>query len=259
MKEKRDSYWQFFLRKTILLFALTSLVTISLNSHAYNFDDKLYHCYISSDMVEWQKVIVDLEKELDVTKSSDIEFQLLHAQYGFIGFLLGSKRTSMAEEYIPKADLHIASLLKTNPDWAEVIALEAAIIAYKISISPYKVVFLGPRSIRLLDNALELAPTNVYVLIEKGNYKHYAPSFVGGNPKEAIIFYQKAISNLNASNQTRTWWYLNTLTQIALAAEKAKDYKLASKTYREILALEPNFKWVKDYLYPQLLKKTGNV
>jgi tetratricopeptide (TPR) repeat protein len=97
------------------------------------------------------------------------------------------------------------------------------------------------------------------VLIEKGNSKHYAPSFVGGDPKEAIVFYHRAITNLNGSNQTRSWWYLNTLTQIALAAEKAKDYKLASKTYKEILSIEPNFKWVKDELYPRFLKKAGPI
>ncbi len=244
--------------RTFILFFLPFLFVVNTGlANSSIYDDRLYNCFVSSDMLEWQRVIADLEKEFETTKSVKVEFQLLHAQYGFIGFLLGSKRTSLGEEYIAKADKHIASLLKSNPKWVEVMALEAAIIAYKISLSPYKAPFLGPRSMSLIDDALELDPNNIYALIEKGNSKHYAPSYVGGSPTEAIVNYQKAITNIKASSKTKTWWYLNTLTQLALAAEKAKSYTLASKTYKEILAIEPNFKWVKDELYPKFLKKTA--
>lgn len=242
-------------RSFILLLLPILFVIKSGSANLSLYDDRLYNCFVLSDMMEWQRVIVDLEKEFETTKSVKVEFQLLHAQYGFIGFLLGSKRTSLGEDYIAKADKHIASLLKSNPKWVEVMALEAAIIAYKISLRPYKAPFLGPRSMSLIDDALELDPNNIYALIEKGNSKHYAPSFVGGSPTEAIVNYQKAIANIKVSSKTKTWWYLNTLTQLALAAEKAKNYTLASKTYKEILAIEPNFKWVKDELYPKFLKR----
>ena len=257
MEKQGNNYKQMIFRNFIL-FLLPFLFVVKTGSANLSiYDDRLYNCFVSSDMLEWQKVIADLEKEFETTKSAKVEFQLLHAQYGFIGFLLGSKRTSLGEEYIEKADKHIVSLLKSNPKWVEVMALEAAIIAYKISLRPYKAPFLGPKSMSLIDDALELDPNNTYALIEKGNSKHYAPSFVGGSPTEAILQYQKAITNIKASSKTKTWWYLNTLTQLALAAEKAKNYTLASKTYKEILVIEPNFKWVKDELYPKFLKKTS--
>ncbi len=257
MEKQGNNYKQMIFRKFIL-FLLPFLFVVKVGSaNSSVYDDRLYNCFISSDMLEWQRVIVDLEKEYEATKSIKTEFQLLHAQYGFIGFLLGSKRTSLGEEYIAKADKHIASLLKSNPKWVEVMALEAAIIAFKISLRPYKAPFLGPRSMSLIDDALKLEPNNVYALIEKGNSKHYAPSYVGGSPTEAIVQYQKAITSIKSSNTTKTWWYLNTLTQLALAAEKAKNYTLASKTYKEILSIEPNFKWVKDELYPKFLKKNA--
>lgn len=255
MEKQRNKYQQMIFRSFILLLLPILFVIKSGSANLSLYDDRLYNCFVLSDMMEWQRVIVDLEKEFETTKSVKVEFQLLHAQYGFIGFLLGSKRTSLGEDYIAKADKHIASLLKSNPKWVEVMALEAAIIAYKISLRPYKAPFLGPRSMSLIDDALELDPNNIYALIEKGNSKHYAPSFVGGSPTEAIVNYQKAIANIKVSSKTKTWWYLNTLTQLALAAEKAKNYTLASKTYKEILAIEPNFKWVKDELYPKFLKR----
>lgn len=257
MEKQGNNYKQMIFR-SFILFLLPFLFVAKVGSaNSSVYDDRLYSCFISSDMLEWQKVITDLEKEFETTKSVNVEFQLLHAQYGFIGFLLGSKRTSLGEKYIAKADKHIASLLKSNPKWVEVMALEAAIIAYKISIRPYKAPFLGPRSMGLIDDALEIEPNNIYALIEKGNSKHYAPSYVGGSPTEAIVQYQKAITGIKSSNKTKTWWYLNTLTQLALAAEKANNYTLASKTYKEILSIEPNFKWVKDELYPKFLKKTA--
>ncbi len=257
MEKQRNNYQQVIFR-SFILFLLPFIFVVKVGSaNSSVYDNRLYNCFVSNNMQEWQKVIVDLEMEFEATKSINTEFQLLHAQYGFIGFLLGSKRTSLGEEYIAKADKHIASLLKLNPKWVEVMALEAAIIAYKISIRPYKAPFLGPKSISLIDDALELEPNNIYALIEKGNSKHYAPSFVGGSPTEAIVNYQKAITNIKVSNKTKTWWYLNTLTQMALAAEKAKNYTLASKMYKEILSIEPNFKWVKDELYPKFIKKTS--
>lgn len=255
MEKQRNKYQQMIFRSFILLLLPILFVIKSGSANLSLYDDRLYNCFVLSDMMEWQRVIVDLEKEFETTKSVKVEFQLLHAQYGFIGFLLGSKRTSLGEDYIAKADKHIASLLKSNPKWVEVMALEAAIIAYKISLRPYKAPFLGPRSMSLIDDALELDPNNIYALIEKGNSKHYAPSFVGGSPTEAIVNYQKAIANIKVSSKTKTWWYLNTLTQLALAAEKAKNYTLASNTYKEILTIEPNFKWVKDELYPKFLKR----
>ncbi|MGE0078029.1 MAG: tetratricopeptide repeat protein [Bacteroidales bacterium] len=243
-------------RKLIRFFLVAVLVVTFQSSYSLNnYDERLYGCFVSSNMAEWERVMTDLERDLDATQNIQIEFQLLHAQYGYIGFLIGSSKTIVASEYIAKADKHIEKLLKANPRWVEVIALNAAILAYKIAIAPYKVIYLGARSVWMLDDALEMDSDNPFVLIEKGNSKHYAPSFIGGNPQKAIAFYQKAANKIKESNQTKTWWYLNTLTQMALAAEKAKDYKLALKIYKEILSMEPNFKWVKDDLYPRILKK----
>jgi len=51
------------------------------------------------------------------------------------------------------------------------------------------------------------------------------------------------------------WNYLSLLTTIARAYESTGELSKAKLSYEEILKIEPGFTWVRDELYPQLLKK----
>jgi len=209
-------------------------------------------------MEVWNVVLNDLELSYKRSNDKEILFYTLHTQYGLIGYLIGVKQYSQSKRLIEKVESNIEKLLKINSKWVEVISLKAAIKAYKIAINPYKAPFLGPESNSLINQALTLDSNNPIALIEKGNSKHYAPTFVGGNPNEAIDYYEKAIQIIEKRSdykQVKTWWYLNALAQLALAAEKAGKPKIAKETYLKILKTAPEFKWVRDELYPKFLKK----
>jgi tetratricopeptide (TPR) repeat protein len=109
----------------------------------------------------------------------------------------------------------------------------------------------------LIDQALAVNPESIQANIEKGNSLHYAPSMFGGNPTDAVNYYKKAIKIFEEKNQgvpPQNWIYLNTLAQLALTYEKANQPENAQKTYKGILSIAPDFKWVKDELYPEFLK-----
>ncbi|MGB4329527.1 MAG: hypothetical protein WBJ36_11650, partial [Tenuifilum sp.] len=175
--------------------------------------------------------------------------------YGYIGYLLGVNKTSIAKQLIDKAEKQ-ANILASIPTYQSTAkAMQAALLAYRISISPYKAPFLGPKSASLIDEALALNPTNYFALIEKGNARHYAPSIVGGNPTEAVELYRKAIELIekeNPASKPQKWWYINTYTQMGLAAQKAGNKDLAKKIYLTILGMEPNYKWVREELLPKV-------
>ncbi len=241
-----------------MILSILFLVFTGFSSYSQDFQEKLYTSYLKGDMGVWAEVLNNLEQSYKTTNSNETLFNILHTQYGLIGYQIGLKNYSESKKLIEKAENNIEKLLSSNNKWVEVISLKSAIMAYKIAINPYKAPFLGPASNDLIEQALQLDSENPIALIEKGNAKHYAPSFVGGNPVEAQGFYKKAIQKIEGNsdkNLTRTWWYLNANTQLALSAEKAGNIKLARDTYDYILKIAPNFQWVKNELYPQFLKK----
>ena len=54
------------------------------------------------------------------------------------------------------------------------------------------------------------------------------------------------------------WNYLSLLVVIGQTYTYLKDYASAQNVYENILNLEPGFLYVKDDLYPKLLKKMEN-
>ncbi len=221
---------------------------------------QLYQSFKSGDMDAWFKVMDGLQNQYNKSPNNQLLWVILQAQYGYIGYLIGIKETRQARQMLSEAEKNVEVLLSANPKNADAIALKGSFLAYHISLSPYKAPFLGPRSMGLIDEALQLQPNSIQAQIEKGNAAHYAPSMFGGNPSEAVKHYTKAISlfeSNNGGNLPESWLYLNTLAQLAMAYEKAKQTENARSTYRRILFIAPDFKWVKDELYPQFLKRNS--
>lgn len=220
-----------------------------------NFESRLYQAFISGNMDEWNKVLVELDVLVSRKPTPANRFKLLHAQYGYIGYLLGLNQTGKAKELIDKAEKQ-ADILAGIPNYqSSAKAIQGALLAYQISISPYKAPFLGLRSLSLIDEAVALNPSNYYALIEKGNALHYAPAIAGGNPTKAVEVYRKALDLIEKDYKTgkpKTWWYINTYTQMGLAAQKAGNKNLAKKIYLTILGMEPNYKWVREDLLPKV-------
>lgn len=97
----------------------------------------------------------------------------------------------------------------------------------------------------------------VYLKLAEENVKFHSPSIMGGSKSEAISYYLKAKTMMerNKDEIHGDWNYLSLLTTIAKAYESINDLPKAKLMYEEILKFEPGFTWVRDELYPQLLKK----
>ena len=53
----------------------------------------------------------------------------------------------------------------------------------------------------------------------------------------------------------RNWMYLNVMTSLGLAYEATEQIQKAKLCYEKILLIEPDFMWVGDELYPDMLKR----
>ena len=83
------------------------------------------------------------------------------------------------------------------------------------------------------------------------------PSALGGSKKEALKYFLKARDLVEKDPEftSENWNYMSLLVVIGQTYTYLKDYTSAQEVYDNILKIEPEFLYVKDDLYPKLLKK----
>lgn len=235
---------------------ISVLIILGINSFfLYSQSDyrkEIYEAYIQGNMQAWEKTIGQMET-VDLSLHGKIE--LINFYYGYIGYLIGTDQKELAGAYIKKGEKIIHDLLEETPSNATLNAFKGSFISFKIGLNKLKAISLGPQSMRYINQAYNLDPNNVQALADKANMFYYAPSLFGGDKKKAITFYQKAIHQLEENEDTvDNWFYLNLLVQLAQHYEEMKMKKQALSLYEKILRQEPGFVWIKEELYPRLLK-----
>ncbi len=238
----------------ITILFLSFSTPINADATGIRYQERLYQIYQSGEMAQWVVVLNQMKSLYQSNPSNELLYDITLTQYGYIGYLLGIKENKAARKYLADAEENVERLFERRPNDANVLALKGALMAYHIALSPYKAPFIGPRSMSVINESIELNPNAPQALLEKANSAHYAPSMFGGDPNLAVQFYSKAIAEFvkkNGGDAPRNWIYLNAYAQMALAFEKAKQLQNAKRTYLHILTIAPDFKWVRDELYPK--------
>ncbi len=216
---------------------------------------EIYKAYINNDMNRWKQTIDHMN--LQKTKSNDFRLELLNYQYGYIGWCIGKKKYKMAESYIELGEKNIQVLEKMNSYASLVNSYKSAFYGYRIGINILKAPFIGPKSVDCAKLAMKQDTNNPYGYIQYANSQFYMPAAFGGSKKLALDYYLKAKNLLerNPKEAIEDWNYLSLLSMIARAYTELNDFKQAKTCYEKILKIEPDFLWVKNELYPELLKK----
>ncbi|WP_165021960.1 tetratricopeptide repeat protein [Dysgonomonas sp. ZJ279] len=236
-------------------YSVLVVLFMSLSINATNNKEAIYNAFITGNMAEWKTIITDIESR-KLTSVSD-KLELVNYYYGYIGYNLGVKKKKEAAIYVDKMETILDELTKLSPNVADVYAYKAALVGFKIGLSPYKAPFIGKSSGENAKKALAIDGDNIQGNIEQANVLYYSPSAFGGDKAKAKEYYKKAVS-LFENNPTllkQNWLYLSLLTKIAEIQEEEKDFKSAKQTYDKILAKEPNYSYVKNELLPNLKKK----
>lgn len=215
---------------------------------------EIYEGYATGNQARWEKGIQGLEALMSKEPSYPIQYELLLAQYGLVGFLLSQEgKQAQAATQLEKSLAGAKACLEQYPNKGEVMALIGGMYGLKIGLSPARGIYLGPRSLRYLNDGKKTSPQHPGVWVELANAKYHSPALFGGDNQEAITYFSKAISLFEKSPSYDTnWLYLHSMAWLGQAYEKEKDWKNAEKTYKAALAKWPNFDWVKDTLLPKL-------
>lgn len=220
----------------------------------------VYRGFLTGDMNVWTKGIAQQEEKYRLSRSSDDLFVLVLSKYGYIGFIIGMKKSDEAREMLSGAEENVEILVKDKAYTARATALRGALIAMRISLNPMKATYLGMRSLRQMEDALKIDDSDPTGWVEMGNARFHMPSVVGGSYKESARCFNQAVTlfEKNPASLACNWHYLHALVWLAQSHDKLGDTAEAKKIYEKILRLEPEFQWVKRELYPDLTKRMGN-
>jgi tetratricopeptide (TPR) repeat protein len=238
-------------RKTnlfIIIVGLYPLISSGQNSEA------IYKAYIKGDMEKWKYSIDSLENIRNKTNNEKLE--LINYQYGYIAWCINEKKINEAERYIAKAEELIDFLEKQPHSLSTIYAYKAAFVGFKIGISPYKAPLIGSQSLAFAKKSVALDSTNSIAYIQVGNIAYYTPKIFGGSKFEALQYYKLALHLMEkeSCSANQNWNYLNLLAILIQAYFDTGQYNAAKKYCIKALTIEPEFDWVKNKLYPEILK-----
>ncbi len=254
-------YKRFYNMPKILIISLAALMMLFFPlekqaSTQRSLQNMIYQAYVDNHMPKWESTLRAMEMEYSRNPSDSLLYDLILAQYGLIGYYLGTGKDNEGGKLLDQAEKNLEKLKEKSGYEAQSLAFEGAFYGYRIAQRSIRGVRLGPRSSRVINQALEKNPDYPRAWVEKGNVLFYAPSVLGGSKTEAITYYKKAIELMEKNMQNNhRWLYLGTLVSLANAYEKTGQLEMAIQTLEKSLDYEPGFQWVKEELLPEFKAK----
>ncbi len=240
----------------LALFSVANPQACSANSPWFEaLENRIYQSFVTGDIPLWERTVAEMERYYRQQPSSAVLYGLLLARYGLIAFSL-DEDTRKARFHLDKAEEELEVLFRDQQYLSKAYALQGAFLGFRISLRPLAAIRLGPRSYRAIDNAIEADSLNPAAWMERGNSLFYTPSTFGGSKQGAVEAYQRAIQLFEQDMQPRfRWLYLNTLVGLAKGYQYLDRNSFTIATYRKSLTFEPEFKWVRDELLPEALRR----
>lgn len=241
-------------RKKNRIILIMAFLLVSFSGSADDKED-IYSAYVTNRMELWKKVIDRMEASLP--ENNEFILELINYQYGYIGFCLGFNKEKEAREYLDLAEKNVERLEKTGYKIPVLNAYRSAFYGFRISLNKLSAPFNGPKSLNYAQKAIELDSRNWLGYIQYGNAHFYMPAAFGGSKRVAFENFDRARKLMESQPEltTKNWNYLNLLVTIAQSHSYLGEYTQARTVYETIMKIEPGFTYVRDELYPQLLKK----
>jgi hypothetical protein len=235
-----------------------ALLLLTITQVRADYRSEIYSAYIGNRMELWKSVIERMNSVPE--KSDEFLLELLNYQYGYIGYCLGFDKKDEAREYlnISQKNLDILEKKKYNP--AVINAYRSAFYGFRIGLNPVTAPVNGLKSIDCAKTAIQLDPMYYLGYVQQGNIQFYMPSAFGGSKKEALRHYLRAKELLEKKPGAVSgdWNYLSLMVVIGQTYTYLKDYSSAQEDYDFIMNTEPAFTYVRDDLYPKLMKLMQN-
>jgi tetratricopeptide (TPR) repeat protein len=239
------------MKKVAIIFLLFAIIPYTGGQDSDDYNRRLYQSYVKSEMHLWKGIIEEMNQEYEISKNKALLYDLCFAWYGYIGYLINKEDNKSAKKELRDAELRAAELGEILNDRHDVMALRGALTGYRIVLSKFTSLYLGPRALKYINTAYESADTCFNCNVEMGSRFFYSPRILGGSKKEAVQHYEKAVELLETSplKAEHNWIYMNTVLMLANAYKETSRMELACKLYKQLLEYEPEADWVRNKLY----------
>ena len=166
------------------------------------------------------------------------------------GYALYRKAAALSGDKARKSDY------KATLQEAESAMLQSAVVGQLIGVSGiFAIPRLGPKTNRLMDEAIALAPGNPRVWLLKGVLSIHKPKMFGGGLDKAERELKKAIELFPADSPVAprpSWGYAEAWAWLGSVHAGQKRVDEARAAYARALELQPHFDWVRQHLLPAL-------
>jgi tetratricopeptide (TPR) repeat protein len=239
------------MKKIACIVLLVAMMPFAHGQGSRNYNQRLYDSYVKGEMAPWKEIIQEMNREYERTADQTLLYDLCFAYYGYIGYLISEEEEKAARKDLDLAMKRTDELDEILDGRHDVLALQGALLGYRIVLSKFTSMFSGPKAMRYIKTAYESADTYFNCNVEMGNMLFYTPKFLGGSQTESIQYYQKAVEILETSQlkTERNWIYMNTVLLLANAYKETGQEKLACQLYKQVLEYEPAADWIRKDLY----------
>jgi len=244
----------------LLIFA--ALYTVPFSSLAFSHDkDQLtmvrmlqYQAYLENDTKGWKRSIAVLTEMQQENDAPEVQFYLAKSYLGLLNTAMAKRDESLFDTFEDQAFEAVKVLKKHEQYRSEALAWLGALYGWTIAFSPIKGMYYGPKASSVLEDAREANPQCAEAWVRSASSLYFTPEAFGGDPQEALNYYQKGVSLYEKDSADQEWAYLDALAWLGQAYLKNGQPEEAIATYRKALHLEPGFYWVKEVLLPEALQ-----
>jgi hypothetical protein len=220
-----------------------------------SYKSEIYSAFITNSMQNW-KIVID-RMQTSSSKTDEELLELVNYQYGYIAWCVGNKKSDDARKYLDLAEKNLVVLSKRKNNASIVNSYKSAFYGYKIGLNKIMAPFLGPKSLDCAKLAVSSDKEDPFGYVQLGNIEFYMPAAFGGSKKEALEYYLTALTLMekDEKDNSENWNYLSLLTIIAQSYYYINDFQSSVSYLEKIMKFEPGYGWVKNDLYPMVLKK----
>lgn len=208
--------------------------------------------YLKSSTTLWEKVAESAKTEYNRDKSDENLYQLLSMQYGVINATIVEQNEKVFDKYYDAIIEHADQLIERQYKVNEAKAILSATYGLKIAFTPWKGMFLGPKSGFYIDEAIKDGAGSAVVQKLMGNYLFFTPEMWGGDIKKAVTHYQQSIALFESSGDTENWLYLDAYAWLGQGLVQLGKKEEARAAYLKVLKIAPEFRWVSEALLPDV-------
>jgi tetratricopeptide (TPR) repeat protein len=193
--------------------------------------------------------------QLNRAEPHSIQWQALK-QFRLAATYIPAEREKEARQEI-KSGLKIVNRgISRHPDDVSLLTLGAMLDGQYLLLSPWRFFFNGQRGLSRLRRAEKLDPSNPRVVLVRGTAKIVLPKIFGGNPKDAVKLFEKALATVRQEHRFMDlsvceygeWAQVDLLNWLGRAMARQGSKKESMEAYNRALARSPGNYWVQQAL-----------